>query len=59
MPRIIPIPGASSPERIRENSTVVELSEEDMAEIERIRKGFPVVGERYHKHGMEVLDNSV
>ena len=58
MPRIIPIPGASSPERLRENATVVDLAEEDMAEIERILASFPVAGDRYHKHGMALLDTS-
>lgn len=58
MPRIIPIPGASSPERLRENATVVDLTEEDMAEIERILASFPVAGDRYHKHGMALLDTS-
>ncbi|KAJ9142104.1 Aldo/keto reductase [Pleurostoma richardsiae] len=56
MPVIIPIPGASSPERVRENARLVELSGEDVAEIERLLASFPVVGERYHHHGMELLD---
>ncbi len=58
MPKIIPIPGASSIERIRENAVEVDLSEEDMVEIERILKEFPVVGDRYHEHGMHMLDHS-
>ncbi|KAL2017725.1 hypothetical protein VTK56DRAFT_1750 [Thermocarpiscus australiensis] len=58
MPRIIPIPGASSPERVRENAVEIELTEEDMAEIDRILKKFPPVGDRYPKHVMELVDRS-
>lgn len=57
MPTIIPIPGASSPERVRENAVEIQLTEEDMAEVEKIQKEFAPVGDRYHKHGMELLDN--
>ncbi|KAK3397619.1 NADP-dependent oxidoreductase domain-containing protein [Sordaria brevicollis] len=57
MPTIVPIPGASSPERVRENAVEMELTEEDMAEVEKIQKDFAPVGDRYHKHGMELLDN--
>lgn len=57
IPTIIPIPGASSPERVWENAVEVELTEEDMAEVERIQKEFAPVGDRYHRHGMELLDN--
>ncbi len=56
MPTIIPIPGASTIERIRENAVEIELTEEDMAEIEKIMKEFPPVGERYDEYGMSVLD---
>lgn len=43
----IPIPGSSKIERIETNSRPVELSGEDMEELDRILKEFPVVGERY------------
>lgn len=33
MPKIIPIPGTTNPERVRENSRVVELSDADMQKI--------------------------
>lgn len=56
MPTIIPIPGASSPERVCENAVERELTEEDMADVERIFKEFAPIGDRYHKHGMELLD---
>lgn len=56
MPTIIPIPGATTPERVKENAVEIELSEEDVNEIERILTEFKPVGERYNEHGMEMLD---
>lgn len=58
MPRIIPIPGASSPERVRENAVEIELTGSDMAELEVLLAKCQPVGERYHAHGMEMLDTS-
>ncbi|GAB7361060.1 hypothetical protein MBLNU230_g1100t1 [Neophaeotheca triangularis] len=46
-PIIIPIPGASSPERVKENCTEVELSELDLKELESILAGFETAGARY------------
>ncbi|KAK0618126.1 NADP-dependent oxidoreductase domain-containing protein [Bombardia bombarda] len=57
MPTIVPIPGASTVERVKENAVEVELTEDDMAEIERLLKEFAPVGDRYHKHGMAMLDS--
>ena len=53
MPAVIPIPGATTSERVRENSKVVELSEEEMEEIERVLGGNEVRGERYGEMGMK------
>jgi len=47
MPIIIPIPGATTEERVRENSVVVDLSDEEMAEIDETLAKFKVVGGRY------------
>ena len=47
MPVIIPIPGASTVERVNENSAEVNLSDEDLAEIEAILATFETSGERY------------
>lgn len=47
MPKIIPIPGATTAERVKENATVVELTEEEMATIDKILAGFTPVGRRY------------
>lgn len=40
MPKIIPIPGTRNPARIKENATVVDLSDEDLAGIEAILASF-------------------
>ena len=58
MPKIIPIPGAGSPERVRENAVELELTDEDMAEIDRIVRQFAPIGERYDAHGMAMVDKS-
>ncbi|KAI8950988.1 aldo/keto reductase [Xylaria longipes] len=47
MPTIIPIPGATTAERVRENAKVVELTDEDMAAIDKILDGFKPIGRRY------------
>lgn len=47
MPNIIPIPGASTAERAQENSTVIEITDEEMAEIDAILAKFTTAGERY------------
>lgn len=49
---IIPIPGATRPERVIENTTTVELSDDEMKEIADILKKNPIQGERYPKQGM-------
>ena len=49
---IIPIPGATRPERVVENSKLVDLSDAEMKEIAEILKKNPVKGDRYPKAGM-------
>lgn len=44
---IIPIPGSTKQERIIENCTPAELTDEDMAEIQKILDSLPVSGQRY------------
>jgi len=56
MPVIIPIPGSSSLERIKENAKIVDLTDEDMKEIDVIQASFRAVGDRYHAAGMTHLD---
>ncbi|MBE3040982.1 aldo/keto reductase [Candidatus Bathyarchaeota archaeon] len=47
MPDIIPIPGATTAERVRENAAVVELTDGEMAEIDAVLARFDVAGGRY------------
>ncbi|KAL4948521.1 NADP-dependent oxidoreductase domain-containing protein [Aspergillus filifer] len=44
---IIPIPGSSTPERVKENSTLVDISDEELGQIEEILRGFTPAGGRY------------
>ncbi|KAI5927305.1 NADP-dependent oxidoreductase domain-containing protein [Camillea tinctor] len=46
----IPIPGSTKPKNVTENSTVVEITEEEKAELDDILKTIPVHGGRYNKH---------
>ncbi len=50
MPIIVPIPGASSEERVKENMVDVELSEKDVKEIDSILASVEVEGGRYPEH---------
>lgn len=47
MPTIIPIPGATTVERVEENATPVELTDGEMAEIDETLARFEVAGTRY------------
>ncbi|KAJ7075152.1 NADP-dependent oxidoreductase domain-containing protein [Mycena belliarum] len=47
MPQIIPLPGSSNEERVRENNVLVDLTDEEMDEIDAVLEGFTVVGGRY------------
>ena len=47
MPTIIPIPGATTEERIIENSKDVSLTKEDLEEIDNILSKAVVIGDRY------------
>jgi pyridoxine 4-dehydrogenase len=49
---IIPLPGATKPERVIENTTSIQLSDAEMEEIEAILKKNPTQGDRYPKAGM-------
>ena len=46
-PVVIPIPGATSEERVAENAKEIALNDQDIAEIDSILKSFNVAGERY------------
>ncbi|KIW13084.1 hypothetical protein PV08_08271 [Exophiala spinifera] len=53
---VIPIPGATKVERVEENTKLVELTDDEMEEIAHILRSNPVLGDRYHKHGMALVD---
>lgn len=46
-PEIIPIPGATTPERVRENAKDVGLTDKESVAIDSILKSFSVQGGRY------------
>lgn len=50
MPVLIPIPGATTVERVNENCKVVGVDEGVMSELEEVLKGFSVSGGRYNEH---------
>ena len=56
MPEIIPIPGATTVERVEENTAAIELTDGEMEEIQGILNTFEVAGERYHAMGMKFAD---
>lgn len=47
MPTIIPIPGATMAERAAENSLVIDMTDEEIAEIDATLAKFTTAGERY------------
>ena len=47
MPTIIPIPGATTVARVEENSKAIDITDEEMAEIDAILAKFTPAGERY------------
>ncbi|KAK3044486.1 hypothetical protein LTS18_001165, partial [Coniosporium uncinatum] len=52
MPTIIPIPGATTAERVKENAAAVELDDQEMKEIDDILASFETKGDRYNAQGM-------
>lgn len=47
MPTIIPIPGATTEARVEENSRLIELTDDEMAQIDATLARFTTAGERY------------
>ena len=47
MPTIIPIPGATTAARVEENSKLVDITDEELAQIDAILAKFTPAGERY------------
>lgn len=56
MPTFMPIPGATTVERVHENTKVVKLTEEELAEVDDVLKGFTVAGMRYPEALMGLTD---
>ncbi|KAI2462700.1 hypothetical protein F4781DRAFT_438311 [Annulohypoxylon bovei var. microspora] len=53
---VIPIAGARSETRIKENSISVDLSKEDLTAITAILNSFPVIGNRYPAAPMKLVE---
>ncbi|KAI1327748.1 Aldo/keto reductase [Xylariaceae sp. FL0255] len=53
MPFLITIPGSTSESRTMENATQIELSEEDMKELDHILANFTPAGSRFPEAGMK------
>ncbi|KAI1291348.1 voltage-gated shaker-like K+ channel, subunit [Xylaria venustula] len=47
MPVIVPIPGSTTVGRVNENSKVIDLTDEDLAQIDAVLADFTPAGERY------------
>ncbi|EFX04790.1 aldo-keto reductase [Grosmannia clavigera kw1407] len=50
MPTIVPLPGTTTIERLEENLTLVDFSDEEMDTIDDIISNFEVKGDRYPSH---------
>ena len=50
---IIPIPGATTAERVKENPVEVEIIEDEMKEIDNILATCEVIGYRHHSFSMK------
>ena len=55
LPLMIPIPGSTTVERVKENMVTVELSENDMKEIDSLLASVEIVGARYGGHAAAVM----
>lgn len=48
MPVIVPIPGATTVARVQENGKLIDISDDEMAQIDAILANFTTAGERYN-----------
>ncbi|EWG43798.1 hypothetical protein FVEG_05117 [Fusarium verticillioides 7600] len=55
MPTIVPIPGSTKPGRIRENATIIDLTEEDLSDIDTLLASFTPAGDRYPPQHMKYV----
>ena len=56
MPTIIPIPGSTTAERVKENAVEVELTEVDLRDINTTLAECKVAGDRYQAEFMKMAD---
>jgi len=56
MSEIIPIPGATTEERVKENTVEVQLTEEELDKIDEILATCEIKGDRYHSYGMKLAN---
>jgi pyridoxine 4-dehydrogenase len=56
MPVILPIAGARSAQRVRENCNAIELDEADLAKINQLLVSFPIVGDRFPGAGAKLAE---
>ncbi|KAF8540809.1 NADP-dependent oxidoreductase domain-containing protein [Trichophaea hybrida] len=49
-PTIIPIPGATTRERVEENCRLVSVTDEEMREVDAIIESVEIIGGRYNSH---------
>jgi len=56
---IVPIPGTKKRKYLEENAGAadVDLSKDELQEIEGILKSYPHVGERYYEESMKMVNN--
>ncbi|KAF5619710.1 aldo keto reductase [Fusarium sp. NRRL 52700] len=55
MPTIVPIPGSTKPDRIRENATIIDLTEADLRDIDTLLASFTPAGDRYPPQHMKYV----
>jgi pyridoxine 4-dehydrogenase len=55
-PEIIPIPGATTEDRISENTKNVTLTADEAAEIDKILASVPIEGDRYGGHAAALMN---
>ncbi|RKL01918.1 hypothetical protein BFJ68_g12152 [Fusarium oxysporum] len=55
MSTIVPIPGSTKPDRIRENATIIDLTDEDLRDIDRLLASFTPAGDRYPPQHMKYV----
>jgi pyridoxine 4-dehydrogenase len=53
---VIPIPGATTAERVAENSKIVTLTADELAEIDSVLNSMTVSGQRYPEAGSTHLE---